>query len=125
MRSQIVGLLRDLSSGCSRLTTWTRPSQAAAGAAGRRSPCAGVNDDVEAWPAINDRGQVVGTSETRGGDDRAFLWERGKRSDLGTLPGDPNSYAVAINDRGWIVGASGDRSSSGKHAVLWMPRKVG
>ena len=123
-RSQIVGLLRDAVSGCSRLTTWTRPSQPADVAAVRRSPCAGVNDDVEAWPAINERGQVVGTSETKDGD-RAFLWERGKRFDLGRLPGGPNSYAVAINDQGWIVGASGNHSSSGQRAVLWTPRKVG
>jgi uncharacterized membrane protein len=33
--------------------------------------------------------------------------------DLGTMPGDPQSYAVDINDRGQIVGLSGG------HGVMW------
>ena len=54
--------------------------------------------------AINDRGQIVGTSvtKTKNGDgdpvSHAFLWQNGKMRDLGTLGG-WSSAAVAINDR--------------------------
>src|SRR5687767_3227617 len=36
---------------------------------------------------INPRGQVVGLSTTAGGQTRAFLWDRGTMTDLGTLGG--------------------------------------
>jgi probable HAF family extracellular repeat protein len=51
---------------------------------------------------INDAGQVVGSSATAGGASHAFLWTRNgtdgpttnpPMKDLGTLPGDSNSYA--------------------------------
>ncbi len=56
---------------------------------------------------VNNRGQVVGTSTTRDGSYRAFLWANGKMRNLGTLSGgrDLGSRAAAINDRGQIVGA--------------------
>ncbi len=37
--------------------------------------------------AINDRGQVVGYSAGAGDNEHAFLWEKGKMTDLGTLGG--------------------------------------
>ena len=69
--------------------------------------------------AINERGQVVGTSQTKSGASHAFLWQNGKMVDLGTLDG-RSSGAVAVNERGWIVGSSTTRS--GERAVLWTPR---
>jgi probable HAF family extracellular repeat protein len=68
--------------------------------------------------AINDRGDVVGDSDVRPGPARhAFLWHRGKMTDLGTLGG-RNSTATDVNNRGDVVGA-GDRRDGSTHAVLW------
>jgi probable HAF family extracellular repeat protein len=52
---------------------------------------------------LNDQDDVVGVS-----GDHAFLYHRGRLSDLGTLPGDLSSSANAINDNGEIVGVSQD-----------------
>jgi probable HAF family extracellular repeat protein len=65
-----------------------------------------------AWD-VNNRGQVVGWSDTAAsGEARAFLWEDGEVTDLGTLGG-IYSAANGINNRGQVVG------SSESHAVLW------
>jgi probable HAF family extracellular repeat protein len=53
--------------------------------------------------ALNNRGQVVGTSYT-GTEMHAFLWERNVMRDLGTIPGFKRSSAQGINDSGQIVG---------------------
>jgi probable HAF family extracellular repeat protein len=72
--------------------------------------------DSIAW-AINDRGQVVGTSSTPAGGQHAFLWQDGIVTDLGTLGG-LFSAARAINNRGQIVGVAEDANGDA-HAVLW------
>jgi len=60
---------------------------------------------------INDRGEIVGSSETAAGATHAFLIRRKTMIDLGTLAHDPtlNSSAKAINERGEIVGSSDAR----------------
>lgn len=99
--------------------------------------------------SVNDRGQVVGVSETASGAHHGFLWEDGAMTDLGTmapaainrrgqivgqnvlwqdgesldlggLGGLPSeTSAVGINDRGQVVGTS--RTSDGRlHAFLWL-----
>ena len=74
--------------------------------------------------AINERGQVVGTSETVSGVSHAYLWQDGVMIDLGTLGGDL-SAAGAINNRGQVVGLA-DTESVDQHAFLWKPgRKHG
>jgi probable HAF family extracellular repeat protein len=67
--------------------------------------------------ALNDRGQVVGESNSR-----PFLWENGIMRELPGLGG--GGWASAINNRGQVVGASyepvpGDPYGSILNAVLW------
>ncbi len=63
--------------------------------------------------AINNAGQVAGTSNTASSM-RAFLWTSATGlQDLGTLPRANASQAYAINEAGQVVGASGT------DAVLW------
>jgi probable HAF family extracellular repeat protein len=75
-----------------------------------------------AW-AVNDSGQVVGSSDTTGDFERhAFVWTNaGGMVDLGTFGGTV-SEARDVNEAGQIVGGS---STGGvfpsTHAVLWKP----
>lgn len=70
---------------------------------------------------INDRGQIVGTSDV-GTVRHAFLWNpRDHRMrDLGTLGGD-YSTAYAVSNRGLVVGES-DTADGRSHAFSWDPR---
>ena len=75
---------------------------------------------------INNRGQAVGTSRLPDGQSRAFLWEDGTLTDLGTLGGNYSS-ANSINDRGRIIGGSNTTSTPGKaylHAFVWKNGKM-
>jgi probable HAF family extracellular repeat protein len=55
--------------------------------------------------AINDLGQVVGTSCTQDCLAHAFLWsESGGLEDLGTLPGYSRSSASSVNNLGQVLG---------------------
>lgn len=66
---------------------------------------------------VNDAGQVVGWSSTA---QRAFMWQDGVMTDLGSL-GSGFSQATAINNRGVIIGNSATASYEGR-ATMWVPR---
>jgi probable HAF family extracellular repeat protein len=61
----------------------------------------GTNSTVR---GINEFGQVSGDSDLPDGTRYAFLYDGGKMTDLGSLPGGKNSYAQGINDSGQVVG---------------------
>lgn len=73
---------------------------------------------------INDLGQVVGSVRNYYGSERAFLWQNGQMTNLGTLGGD-SSTAYDINNSGQVVGKSlvtnGDFTSREfSHGFLWQ-----
>jgi probable HAF family extracellular repeat protein len=81
------------------------------------SAAAAVTRSSNAW-AINNRGEVAGTSTTESGDIHAVVWSKsGVVADLGTLGG-ATSRAYAINDLGQVVGMS-ETASGDWHAFLW------
>jgi probable HAF family extracellular repeat protein len=67
---------------------------------------------------MNDSGEIVGFSDTAGGNSHAFLYEDGQMTDLGTLGGGFFSIAEDINDSGEAVGFSTLRSGA-THAFLY------
>jgi probable HAF family extracellular repeat protein len=68
--------------------------------------------------AVNDAGQVVGSSVNAAGQLHAFLWTHdGGARDLGSLGG-ATSVATAINNSGEAVGYS-ETASGVNHAFIW------
>jgi probable HAF family extracellular repeat protein len=65
---------------------------------------------------LDDEGRVVGSTATPTGDTHAFLWQSGKMTDLGTLPGGSSSEAWLIDEAGNIWGTS---NSLETHIVRW------
>ena len=70
---------------------------------------------------INDRGQVVGCVEdgARALFGQAVLWDRGRVSDLGALPGDTYCRANGINNAGQVI-ASSYRAFDHNRAFVWQ-----
>jgi len=64
--------------------------------------------------AVNDLGQVAGTSPNSNRESRATLWAYGRRLDLGTLGGS-SSEALGMNNRGHVVGRAATAEGS------WAP----
>lgn len=61
----------------------------------------GTLGGASAAGAINNRGQIVGTSTTPAGEQQAILWQEGTMTVLDTLDG--VSGAALINDRGQVL----------------------
>jgi probable HAF family extracellular repeat protein len=99
---------------------------------------AGVGSQV-----LSGRGVVAGYGDTSSADPnypmcwdedcfqgRAFRWENGTSTDLGTLPGGANSAVSGLNARGWIAGFSQDGETDpveiapATHAVLWTEHSM-
>ena len=79
---------------------------------------------------IDDRGRVAGWAETAGATPaaeppdlrvRAFLYQNGAMTDLGTLPGFASSRATGLNAAGQVVGIAARNPGTGgpRRAVLW------
>jgi probable HAF family extracellular repeat protein len=76
---------------------------------------------------VNNRGEVVGYSDSPTNGTRAFLWTRDGAPnggplmrDLGELPGGlDQSFAYGINEHGQVVGTS--EAATGSRAFLWTP----
>ncbi len=75
--------------------------------------------------AINDNGQVVGTSgdcefDQGPGRRHALLWQDGTVTDLGNLGGTMSNFPSDINNQGQVVGLSDVPSDVTFHAFLWQ-----
>jgi probable HAF family extracellular repeat protein len=83
-------------------------------------------DSVAVALAINDQGQVVGTSGPCQGPlsglafRHAVLWQRDTVTDLGSLGGVTSNAANAINNLGQVVGQSDLPGDTATHAFFWQ-----
>lgn len=89
-----------------------------------------AKDDTEGIAfAINNSGQIVGTSGTCTAFNPIFLnslqpvhalfWENGKMVDIGSLGGKTGNQALFINNRGQAVGASDLAGDTTQDAFVW------
>ena len=88
---------------------------------GAQSEPAGINNVGQDRSAL----RICGTiRQVMSSEHHAFLWEKGKLKDLGTLPGGNFSHPYAINNKGQIVGFSTVNDSSIDFAACFMGHTV-
>jgi probable HAF family extracellular repeat protein len=72
--------------------------------------------------AINNSGEVVGSGDNSASDERAWKYQNGVMTDIGTLGG-PQASATAINTSGQIVGFA-QTSTDADHGFLYTGGKM-
>lgn len=95
-------------------------------------PTLGGNNGVA--NGINNRGQVIGHTETARPDPtcdppqvlnyQPVIWEKEHVHKLPTIPGDPDGFVNTINDKGQAGGVTGACNLSSGHPVLWQNGKA-
>ncbi len=83
----------------------------------------GPNAAISGGPALNDRGQVSGGTGRPGLNGHAYLYDHGRKRDLGTLPGFRGGIGAAINSRGQVVGEA-QGGQGGNRAFLYAGRMI-
>jgi probable HAF family extracellular repeat protein len=80
-----------------------------------------LGGDYSQANALNDRGDIVGASNTTvQGDLHPVVWRGGHIIDLG-MTGGLGTSARAVNNRGQVVGCVADGGANGNsHAVVWI-----
>lgn len=98
---------------------WHAVTWSPQGGAVDRTPGAHSSEGV----AINNRGQLTGWMQknAHASTTAMVVHPDGHVTELGSLPGDGNSYARAINSGGAVVGTSARPGAWGSHAFLWTP----
>jgi probable HAF family extracellular repeat protein len=71
---------------------------------------------------INSSGEVVGSGDNSASDERAWKYQNGTMTDIGTLGG-PQASATAVNTNGQIVGFA-QTSSDADHGFLYTGGKM-
>jgi probable HAF family extracellular repeat protein len=113
-KHQIVGYANSKENGYRPMLWWH----------GHRTDLGTLGDDPSFALDINNAGQVVGGSYVEEGEERAFLWEKGKLLNLNDLiPAHSNwnlLIAYRINDQGEIVGRGFHNGAA--HMFLLRPK---
>jgi uncharacterized membrane protein len=107
--------------------TWNESGIRPLATAGQNQEGVAFDDPDGVASAVNDKGQVVGSTGTCTAFNAIFLfnlqpvhavlWENGKARDLGSLPGESNYLAENINNSGEVVGGSATEG------FLWTAEK--